>query len=68
MTKPLDPVAARNRQKRTLTILGVVLIVAGLAVLFLLQRLPLPARILTGLVDVIAGLTLLLLVRQRFRR
>ena len=54
------------RQKRTITILAVLLIIGGLAVLFLVQRMPLPMRLLVGLTDVFAGLTLLVLVRQKF--
>jgi hypothetical protein len=60
--------ASRLRQRRTLIVIGCGLIAAGLGVAFLLQRLPLPARILTGLVDVFAGCFLLLVVRQKFPR
>ena len=42
------------------------LIIGGLAVLLLLQRMPLPMRLLVGLMDVFAGLTLLVVVRQKF--
>ena len=55
----------RLRQKRTIVVLAVLLIGAGLTILFLLQRMPLPMRILVGLVDVFAGVTLLVLVRQK---
>ncbi len=58
----------RQRQRRTLIVIGCSLIAAGLGVAFLLTRLPLPARILTGLVDVFAGCFLLLVVRQKFPR
>lgn len=58
----------RLRQRRTLIAIGCGLIATGLAVAFLLKRLPLPARILTGLVDVFAGSFLLLVVRQKFPR
>jgi fatty acid desaturase len=58
--------AKRARQKRTITILATLLIVAGLIVLLLLQRMPLPMRILVGLTDVFGGLVLLVLVRQKF--
>lgn len=58
---------ARARQKKTLTFLAAVLILAGLVVLLLLQRIPLPLRLAIGFVDVVAGLTLLVLVRQKFR-
>lgn len=56
------------RQRRTLQALAVLLIAGGLAVLFLLQRMPLPMRILVGLIDVFAGLGFLVLVRQKFPR
>ena len=39
----------RERQKRTLVALAILLIVGGAAVLFLLHRMPLPLRILIGL-------------------
>jgi uncharacterized membrane protein HdeD (DUF308 family) len=60
----LDP---RARQKRTLVVLASLLIIGGLVVLFLLQRMPLPMRILVGLTDVVGGLALLVLVRQKLR-
>ncbi|WP_414662137.1 hypothetical protein [Horticoccus sp. 23ND18S-11] len=48
--------------------LAFLLIAGGLAVLFFLQRMPLPMRILVGLIDVFAGLGFLVLVRQKFPR
>ena len=57
----------RERQKRTLLILAIVLIAGGATVLLLLQRMPLPLRILVGLGDIVAGCGLLVLVRQKFR-
>ncbi len=59
----LDP---RARQKRTLLTLAALLIAGGLAVLFLLTRMPLPLRILVGLTDLVAGCVLLVVVRQKF--
>lgn len=59
-------VDSRARQKRTIQILSALLIAGGLAVLFLLTRMPLPLRILVGLTDVVAGAVLLVLVRQKF--
>ncbi len=56
----------RLRQKRTLLILATLLISGGLAVLFLLQRMPLPLRIVVGLTDLVAGAVLLVVVRQKF--
>ena len=66
MSADQDPVARRARQKRTLQILAFALITAGVVILFALQRMPLPLRILVGLTDVFAGLTLLVVVRQKF--
>jgi hypothetical protein len=43
------------------------LVLAGLALLFLARPVPLPARVLTGLVDVIAGAVLLVAWNQKFR-
>ncbi len=67
MTTSLDPAARRARQKRTITILAVALIVGGITVMLALGRLPLPLRLLVGLGDVIAGGVLLVLVRQKFQ-
>jgi hypothetical protein len=53
------------RQKRTIRLLAGLLIAGGIAVLFLLPRLPVPLRIIVGLTDVVAGLILLLVVRQK---
>ena len=54
------------RQKMIVTILGLALIAGGAFVLFALKQMPLPMRILVGLTDVFAGLTMLVLVRQKF--
>jgi hypothetical protein len=56
----------RRRQKRTLLILGSVLVAAGLLILLFLERVPLPLRLLLGATDLIAGAVLLLVVRQKF--
>jgi hypothetical protein len=58
--------AQRIRQKRTIAALAMLLIAGGLIILFALTRMPLPMRVLVGLIDVFAGLTLLVLVRQKF--
>jgi hypothetical protein len=57
----------RQRQKRTITVLATLLIIGGLIVVFALERMPLPLRLMVGLTDVFAGLTMLVLVRQKFR-
>lgn len=60
-----EPRRRLSRQKRTLTGLAVLLIVLGAVVLFFLRRMPLPLRVMVGLVDVFAGFVLLLVVRPR---
>jgi hypothetical protein len=62
----MDSESRRRRQKRTIIVLAVLLIIGGLIVLFALERMPLPMRLLVGLTDVFAGLTLLIVVRQKF--
>lgn len=57
----------RARQKIVLTVLAAALVAAGLLVLFALDRMPAPLRLLVGLGDLFAGLVLLVLVRQKFR-
>lgn len=67
MSEPeLNPLARRARQKRTLTVLAGLLIAMGIVVLFFLQRMPLPLRLMIGLGDVFAGMVLLVLVRPKF--
>ena len=66
MTEETRISTRRARQKTIVTILGFVLIAGGLIVLFALKRMPLPMRLLVGLTDVFAGLTMLVLVRQKF--
>lgn len=64
---PSPPSDARlsPRQKRTLRLLAGFLIIGGLVILLVLERMPPPLRIIVGLMDVVAGLGLLLLVRQK---
>lgn len=67
MSEPeLNPLARRARQKRTLTVLAALLLAMGIVVLFFLQRMPLPLRLLIGLGDIFAGMVLLLFVRPKF--
>ena len=44
------------------------MIVAGLLLIFVLKRAPLPMRIFMGLGNLVIGSVLLLLVRQKFNR
>lgn len=70
MSQPPAPVPSsaelRARQRRTLRLLGFVLLVSGLVILIFLKKIPLPMRLGMGCVDAIAGVTLLLVVRQKF--
>jgi hypothetical protein len=61
---PAESAAKFARQKRTVTIVASLLIVAGLVLLFFLKRVPMPMRIMAGLTDLFGGLVLLVLVRQ----
>lgn len=58
--------ASRERPRRRIGILAWFLIAAGLAILLLLDRIPLPLRLLMGFVDLVAGAALLVLRRQKF--
>lgn len=53
------------KQARALTLLAGLLIAGGIFVLAVLDRMPLPLRIVVGLSDLFAGLGLLVLVRQK---
>ena len=66
MSEISDPAERRARQKKFLVLLGFVLIAGGLVILLLLQRVPTPLRILVGLTDIVAGLTMLVVARQKF--
>jgi xanthosine utilization system XapX-like protein len=66
MSDVRDPTARRVRQKKILMLLGCGLIAGGLVILIALQRMPPPLRILVGLTDIVAGLTLLVVARQKF--
>lgn len=68
MPKAEDSQLARERLKKKMSVLGIALLVAGAAILLLLHRIPLPLRLLMGFGDLIAGATLLVLVRQKFGR
>jgi uncharacterized membrane protein HdeD (DUF308 family) len=56
----------KAKLKRTVLILAPTLIVGGILVLAFLQRMPTPLRILVGVGDIVVGLTLLLLLKQKF--
>lgn len=61
-----DIARLRERKRRTLLLLSFGLIAGGLAMLFLLDRVPRPMRIVAGLTDIFAGLVLLVVARQKF--
>lgn len=56
----------RSRQKFTVLALASFLIAAGVLLLFVLKRVPLPLRLVAGLGDVVAGCVLLIVARQKF--
>jgi hypothetical protein len=56
----------RSRQKFTIFSLATFLIIAGLLLVFVLKRVPLPMRVFAGLGDLVAGAALLVLGRQKF--
>lgn len=58
----------RFREKAKLIALASFLSAAGLLLLFVLKRPPLPMRIVSGLGDVVAGCVLLVVARQKFSR
>ena len=60
------PDELRRRQRRQIGLLAWVLLAAGVAILLLLDRIPLPLRLLMGFVDLVAGAGLLVLRRQKF--
>lgn len=62
---PLSP-AYRARQKKKVHALAAFLIVSGILLLFVLDRVPLPIRIIVGLGDIVAGAVLLVMARQKF--
>lgn len=63
-----QPQAKFARQKRLVTIVGVLLILAGIVILAVLKKVPPPLRIMAGLTDIFVGLVLLVLVRQTGKR
>lgn len=58
----------RTRQKITVTLLAVFMIVMGVLLVFVLKRAPMPMRVIGGLGNLVIGFVLLVLVRQKFRR
>jgi len=63
--RPASEPRLSPQQIRTLRTLAVVLVAGGVVVLALLERMPLPLRIIVGLTDIVAGLGLLVFVRQK---
>lgn len=56
----------RRRQKITLIVLSLALILGGIVVLVALRRLPLPMRLVVGLGDFVAAAMLLTFLRQNY--
>lgn len=63
---PTSEELKRTRQKITLIVLSIALILGGLVVLVALRRLPLPMRLVIGLGDFVAASMLLTFLRQNF--
>lgn len=63
---PPEPVSAplTRRQKNILIVMSAVLFFGGLAIMLFLKRLPLPARLALGIVDMIGAAVLVLFLRQ----
>lgn len=69
MTLPTDPehvARERAKLKRTVLILAPILIAGGVLVLAFLDRMPTPLRLIAGLGDIFVGLTLLVLLKQKY--
>jgi hypothetical protein len=67
MNRGSDGARRIARQKTIIQAISIVLIVGGLFILFALKRMPVPVRIIVGLTDIVAGATLLVLVRQKWK-
>lgn len=66
VTDPAKIARERAKLKRTVLILAPVLILGGIAVIAFVDRLPLPARLALGIGDIIVGLVLLVLLKQKY--
>jgi hypothetical protein len=69
MMSAIDPeklTRERAKLRRTVLILAPILIAGGILVLVFLKRMPPPLRILVGAGDIVVGLTLLVLLKQKF--
>jgi hypothetical protein len=64
--QPPEPTVAplTSRQRRILIVMSAVLFLGGLAIMFFLQRLPLPARLGLGVIDIIGAAVLVVFLRQ----
>ncbi len=66
VTDPAKIARERAKLKRTVLILSPLLILGGIAVIAFVDRLPLPARLVLGIGDIIVGLVLLVLLKQKY--
>lgn len=67
--KPLSPeqvARERARLRRTVLLLAPTMIVAGILIIAFLDRIPMPVRLLMGFGNIIVGLVLLLLLKQKY--
>lgn len=60
--------AQRLRQRFIVLTVAGVLIAGGLLILFVLEKVPPGMRVVSGLGDIFAGLGLLVLARQQFKK
>lgn len=63
---PPEPVTTplNRRQKNILIVMSAVLFLGGLAIMLFLDRLPLPARLGLGILDMIVAAVLVVFLRQ----
>lgn len=64
----MTPAEKIVRQKRTLTLLIVVLVLGAVAIATLATRIPLPLRLLAAVVDLVAAAVLWVAMRQESAR
>jgi hypothetical protein len=68
MNNPLQPeppvVPLTSRQRNILIVMSAVLFFGGIAIILFLDRLPLPARLGLGIIDIIVAAVLVVFLRQ----
>jgi hypothetical protein len=64
MSSPPPVETLTPRQRRILLVMSAVLFLAGIGIMLFLQRLPLPARLGLGIIDVVVAAVLVVFLRQ----